>query len=144
MFKTFGENNITLDEISKSTKIDKEFLLMLLNNEGQMVENISRLIQFANLRLTLVKYKMKFHTTYHVSKDVIMFCRIVEPKCNISYDKITGEFFNLNFKRKRIEKKLSTIEKQQVLADFKSFKETHIDKLYDEKFMQRINQLNSV
>ena len=140
MVKTFGENNLTLDEISKSAKVDKEFLLLLLNNEGQLVENISRLLDLANLKLTLVKYKMKIHVTKHIDKDVIMISRIIEPKCNISYDKAKDEFFNLNFRRKKQEKKLSKIELNQVLSDFKEFKESEIDKLYDENFFKRIKQ----
>ncbi len=132
-FESFAENNLTLDEVAESTKLDKDFLLMLLNNEAQVLMGITRLIYFANFRIIVRKYNMKTFTTKHISDNVIMICRIVEPKCHIHFDKITGEFFNIKFKRKKREKKLSEFELNQILQDFKAFQQSNINKSYTER-----------
>lgn len=131
MFKVFGENKLTLDEVAESTKISKELLMMILSNEANIVTDISRLLKFTGFRFSLRKYRMKTHVLKATEdNDVVMICRVVEPKCNISYDKKLDQYFNLNFRSKRTEKKLSENRRQQVIADFVNYKKTRIDRNY--------------
>lgn len=135
MFDSFGEHNITLDEVAKSTKVDKELILLLLNNDSQILTNISKLIYFANFRMVLRKYPMRNYRTINTDdSNEIVIVRRYYPKSSIRYDKSTGEFFNLKFKYKMVERRMTEIYRKQIIQDFVDYKNKNIDNNYRKRY----------
>lgn len=125
MIDQFKKNNLTLNEVAESSKVDIHFLESLLDKENPTLSNLSRLLQFANIKCSFRVYGMSSHTHY-TFPDYISIKRHIEPKCSVKFDFATQNYYDLN--PAQAHQRLSFTQKQNVMHDFERYKENRIDR----------------
>ena len=62
MISQFEEHNLTLKEVADTSKIDIHFLESLLDEENPILSNLTRLLEFSNIKCSFRVYPMGSHT----------------------------------------------------------------------------------
>lgn len=124
MLEQFKTNNLTLEEVSKSSGVDIKFIEALLDDENSILLNLTKLMDFANIKTSFRAYGIISHS-YQKLESHIWIRRNIEPKCRVKFDYTTQRFYDLEPIQKHI--KLTHTQKQNIMYDFELFKETRIE-----------------
>lgn len=124
LLNQFKDNNLSLEEVSKSSKVDINFIEALLDDENPILSNLTKLMNFANIKTSFRSYGIISHS-YQKLENHIWIRRNIEPKCRVKFDYTTQRFYDLEPIHKHV--KLTHTQKQNIMYDFELFKETRID-----------------
>ena len=123
--KRFKDENISLDEIIENTKVNRDLLEIIFSES--IVDDISRIIQFANVKITLNNnWELKTHKIFEDDKS-IKINRLIEPKCHIYYDKESEQFYNFHIPYKQKSKIKDKHHKAILVKDMCLFLEKHLN-----------------
>lgn len=123
MLAKFKEENLTLQEVADTSKVDINFIEALLDEENPILSNLSRLVDFARIKCSFRQYEIP-NLQYKNYENYIVLSKSIEPKCQIKYDKVTGQFYDLIPKKSNYV--FSYEEKQNLLYEFQKFMEEKV------------------
>tara|TARA_R110000823_G_scaffold204098_5_gene335157 strand:- start:706 stop:1131 length:426 start_codon:yes stop_codon:yes gene_type:complete len=121
-----AENTLTLKELSTETGVDEGLLLILLDQNNDVVNGISRLMSFMKINLHSNHLKFSAHTLVDGNTQA-KIVRTIEPRCSMYYDKATCTFFRFKLTKKR--NKITRHQKALIISDMKDFLEDSINKI---------------
>tara|TARA_R110000772_G_scaffold35637_4_gene85815 strand:+ start:27143 stop:27568 length:426 start_codon:yes stop_codon:yes gene_type:complete len=121
-----AENTLTLEELSNETGMDQDLLSILLDQNNDVVDGISRLFSF--MKINLHSNPLKFSIYKIMNGDTqVKILRTIKPKASIYYDKPTGKFFKFVLNKKR--NKVTDHHKSLIMSEMQSFLEKHKNNL---------------
>jgi len=85
-------NNISIQEICDNTKVERDIVELIFSED--IVDSISRIIQFTKVKITLTNTWSMDVYHVHEDKSTLKITRKIEPKAHMYYDKKTGNFYN--------------------------------------------------
>ncbi len=122
--KRMIRHNLSIQEIAENTDIDEELLEIFLNNENNVINDLSRLLEFLKIN---TYYKENYFTAYKIidAGKQLKIARIIKPKCSIYFDKATQKFYRFyaKFGRHNI---ISETRKQVFMSEMKDYTENYL------------------
>ena len=101
LIEVFKANNLSIQEIQENTGVEEPFLEMVFSNTDNFITKISRLFEFANIRIT--SRNMSF-SAYKIFTDKeepkLKVTRVIEPRCSMYYDRTSHDFYNFSMRLK--------------------------------------------
>lgn len=95
-----ANNKLSLNELSENAIVPEELLRILFDNRNNIVNDISRLFEFLNIRVSATEKAFK---VYRITDDgqQLKITRVIKPLCSMYYDKGDGKFYRFSYKIKR-------------------------------------------
>lgn len=127
--RVWFKNNLSVKDVSNISGVSENFIIFLLNQDVDLVDNLSRLIEVSGISIYIREIsQMKIYRN-HVRKngDAYVY-RIPYPKCSMKYYIESERFGGLKFKDKHdLTNKEIKIIKSEMKAYFKN-------RFHDEKY----------
>ena len=122
--KKMVEDNLSIQEIAENIDIDEELLEIFLNSKNNVINDLSRLLQFLRIN---TYYKDNYFRAYHITDDKtqLKITRIIKPRCSIYFDKSTQNFYKFSMVHK-LHNKISNTRKQIIMSEMKGFLENYL------------------
>ena len=123
MINQFEKNNLTLKEVADTSKVDVNFIEALLDENNPILENLTKLLDFANIKSSFRVYSIESY----ISRDCgeyVSIIRNIEPVCSIKFDKTQQKYYDLTpLKKHQI---LTITQKRNILYDFIKYRENKL------------------
>lgn len=112
----FANSNLTIKEVALNSDVSEELLAILFDNSNNIINDLSRLIEFSKTELrykktSFISYKMKNSKT-----SIYKIHRTIKPICTVLYNSATDELSNFWCKSD-----LNSVDKQLIINEFYEF-----------------------
>ena len=118
------KQNLTIEEVAVNSGVKQEMVEFFLNPNNNVVDDLSRLIDFTKTGLKQKDYIFK---TYNIIEEgtQIKITRVIKPQCSVYFDKPTQDFYRFSLKYKK-HNKISNIRKRLIMSEMKESLEEYL------------------
>lgn len=110
--------NLSINEVALNANINEKLLAILLDNSNDVVNGLSRFLEFARVEIRHKKSKInQLYIKRASSKDeLIRIHRTINPRCSIRYNQATDEMSDF-----RSKNEIEPTEKQIIINEMYDF-----------------------